>query len=423
MASSKLTTWVQNLLMTVLSVGTTLVVAEVALRVVYPKYEFAAEAQFQPDSLRITTRPANARHTVHHPDNGRPHLVIYNNHGMRQHRDFSAGELAETVNVGFFGDSYMENLGMPGPYSFTEPLDYLLNQSGRRFNVLNFGQSGYGTDQSFLAYRYSELNATLDHVFYVFCINDIRNIYENDLFFLDDADELQRNPALATPWWIRLVSRLHLTYLVRDGFYRIFPHKNSWKGFDARVLQDRPAEKHVRKRKRSDRARSIEANILEGKENTDVTRALAVFEVLLEQWRDLASANGAEFSIVLLPTGYGGLVRELIPPDIRVIDLRALFDDRIPDYRYDDWRFENDRHWAEAANRLAASIFYREIAGRVALESLAEGEIDRALYAYYSAFDYGWMPSADGAAETAAQQELKRIASKYAALEKVAAPD
>lgn len=416
-------TWTQNILMTVLSVGITLVVAEIALRVVYPKYELAAEAKFQPDSLRITSRPANARHTVQHPDNGQPHLVIYNNHGMRQHRDFAADELAGTVNVGFFGDSYMENVGLPGPYSFTEPLDYLLNQTGQRFNVLNFGQAGYGTDQSFLAYRHSALRADLDHVFYVFCINDIRNIYENDLFYLDDRGELQRNPALATPWWIKLISRLHLTYLVRDGFYRIFPHKNSWKGFDARVLQDRPAEKHVRKRMRSDRARSIEANILEGKENPDVTRSLAVFQVILQKWQALATANGAEFSVVLLPTGNGNVIKDLIPADIPVVDLYELFDASIPDYSYDDWHFDNDAHWAEAANSLAASIFYRELTAQLALPALSVVEIERVLHPYYAAFDYGWMPDISGSPELPPDSELQRITARYAALETRSASD
>ncbi|UCG74019.1 MAG: SGNH/GDSL hydrolase family protein [Chromatiales bacterium] len=417
MASHTLKTWTQNLLMTVVSVGLTLVLAEIALRLVYPKYELAAEAQFQPDSLRITTRPANARHTVNHPDNGRTHLVIYNNHGMRQHRDFAPEDLADAVNVGFFGDSYMENLGLPGPYSFTEPLDYLLNRGEQRFNVLNFGQSGYGTDQSYLAYRYSELGPALDHVFYVFCINDIRNIYENDLFFLDDNGELQRNPALATPWWIKLISRLHLTYLLQDGYNRLFPRKNAWQGFDARIMQEKHADKHVRKRMRTDRAKSVEDSMLEGEDNPDVTRALAVFQVLLKRWRDLARANGAEFSLVLLPTGYGSLVTAVIPEDIRVIDLHARFDAAIPDYRYDDWHFENDRHWAEAANRLAATIFYREIAGQAAREALAEDEIDQALFTYYSAFDYGWMPATQSAAEAAVQPELEQIAGKYAALE------
>ena len=265
------------------------------LRTLYPKYEYAAEAKFQADSLRITTRPPNARRTVHHPDTRAPHLVIYNNHGMRQHRNFELHDLKDATNVGFFGDSYMENMGLPGPYSFTEPLDYLLNRSGRDFNVLNFGQSGYGTDQSFLAYKYAALSATLDQVFYVFCINDIRNIYENDLFYLNQSGELQRNPALATPWWIRLVSRLHLTYLLQDGYNRLRPRKNDWEGLDARILQEKHADKHVRKRMRSDRAKSVGSSLREGTVNPDVTRSLAVFRALLEEWQTLAAANGASF--------------------------------------------------------------------------------------------------------------------------------
>ena len=141
-----------------MSILVTFAIAEAMLRTLYPKYEYAAEARFQADSLRITTRPPNARRTVHHPDTRAPHLVIYNNHGMRQHRNFELHDLKDATNVGFFGDSYMENMGLPGPYSFTEPLDYLLNRSGRAFNVLNFGQSGYGTDQSFLAYKYAAIS-------------------------------------------------------------------------------------------------------------------------------------------------------------------------------------------------------------------------------------------------------------------------
>ena len=134
MASGTGRAWIQGTVLVVLSVLFTLGVAEIGLRLFYPKYEFAAEAQFNPDSLRITTRPPNTRRTMHHPDNGKRHLVIYNNHGMRQHRDFLDSVLEGAINVGFFGDSYLENGALPGPYSFTEPLDYLLNLSGRRFN-------------------------------------------------------------------------------------------------------------------------------------------------------------------------------------------------------------------------------------------------------------------------------------------------
>ena len=38
----------------------------------------------------------------------------------------------------------------------TLTLDYLLNQTGRRFEVLNFGTPGYGTDQIFLQFMDEE---------------------------------------------------------------------------------------------------------------------------------------------------------------------------------------------------------------------------------------------------------------------------
>ena len=422
MAFAAVKNFVTNSLTVLVSILVTFAIAEAMLRTLYPKYEYAAEARFQADSLRITTRPPNARRTVHHPDTRAPHLVIYNNHGMRQHRNFELHDLKDATNVGFFGDSYLENMGLPGPYSFTEPLDYLLNRSGRDFNVLNFGQSGYGTDQSFLAYKYAALSATLDQVFYVFCINDIRNIYENDLFYLNQSGELQRNPALATPWWIKLISRLHLTYLLQDGYNRLRPRKNDWEGLDARILQEKHADKHVRKRMRSDRAKSVGSSIREGTDNPDVTRSLAVFQALLEEWQTLAAANGASFYIVLLPTGYGSLVEDYIPDNIPVIDLYSRFAATTPDYDYADWHFENDRHWAEAANRLAAATLYRDIAEQAKLKALPASRIDKVLYTYYSAFDLGWMPAAQAKPVNRSDGELQSIADRYAELDGAPAP-
>ncbi len=422
MAFAAVKSWVLNTLTVLVSILVTFAIAEAMLRTLYPKYEYAAEARFQADSLRITTRPPNARRIVHHPDTRAPHLVIYNNHGMRQHRNFGLHDLKGAINVGFFGDSYMENMGLPGPHSFTEPLDYLLNRSGQDFNVLNFGQSGYGTDQSFLAYKYADLSATLDQVFYVFCINDIRNIYENDLFHLNQSGELQRNPALATPWWIKLVSRLHLTYLLQDGYNRLRPRKNDWEGLDARILQEKHADKRVRKRMRSDRAKSVGSSIREGTDNADVTRSLAVFQALLEEWQTLAAANGASFYVVLLPTGNGSLVEDYIPDNIPVIDLYARFAATTPDYDYKDWHFQNDRHWAEAANRLAAVTLYRDIAAQAELDALPASLIDESLYTYYSAFDLGWMPAAQAEPVNRDDDELKRIADRYAELDEAPAP-
>lgn len=90
-----------------------------------------------------------------HPDSGRKHPVIHNNLALRQQRDFSTADLAHGVNIGFFGDSFTENVRMEAPYMFQEVLDYLLNvrlDNPVRFNVLNFGGDGYGTDQCYLYY-------------------------------------------------------------------------------------------------------------------------------------------------------------------------------------------------------------------------------------------------------------------------------
>ena len=76
------------MILVLLSILLTLGFVDFSLRLFYPKYVAAAEAQLQSDSLRITTRTPNTHRYLNHPDNGESHHVICNNHGMLQHRDF-----------------------------------------------------------------------------------------------------------------------------------------------------------------------------------------------------------------------------------------------------------------------------------------------------------------------------------------------
>ena len=126
-------------------------VLEFALRIFYPKYEYAAESQYDRNSIRIWSRRANTRYYRRHPDTERIHAVYHNNLGLRQHRNFSSEDLRAATNLGFFGDSFAENQRLPSQYSFSEPLDYLLNRAGKAFNVLNFGVDGYGPDRTSLS--------------------------------------------------------------------------------------------------------------------------------------------------------------------------------------------------------------------------------------------------------------------------------
>ena len=94
-----------------------------------------------------------------------------------------------------------------------------------------------------------------------------------------------------------------------------------------------------------------------------------------------------------------------------------MFSDRISDYDYRDWDFENDRHWAEAANSLAASFLYRDIAWKTGLNPIPEHGMHRELYTYYSAFDYGWMPDKSDSNHSPPQAVLEAILKRYAPLE------
>ena len=70
---------------------------------------------------------------------------------------------------------------MESQYSFTEPLDYLLNRTEKNYEVMNFGTDGYGTDQVYLQYMQEGTKLNLDYVFYIYSNNDLRNIRENSL--------------------------------------------------------------------------------------------------------------------------------------------------------------------------------------------------------------------------------------------------
>jgi len=59
-------------------------IIEVSLRLFYPKYQYAAESNFDRNSNRIWTRIKNSQYEKNHPDSGRPHLVYHNNLALRQ---------------------------------------------------------------------------------------------------------------------------------------------------------------------------------------------------------------------------------------------------------------------------------------------------------------------------------------------------
>ena len=337
-------------------------------------YRDLAEAPFLREESRIWARMPNARNLWVHPDTGLPHPLHHNNFGLRQHRNFSAADLSSAINVGFFGDSFVENVRVDAPYSFTEPLDWLLNQGPRRFNVLNFGVEGYGPGQSFLHHEHFRYADDLDYVFFVYCNNDLYNILETELFHLDGEGRLVRNE-IKRPAWVRFVSRLHLSYLMLDVIGRSsFYH-------DPEAL--------LRRNPDIPQSRLDEAH--------DVEKAVAIFRRLVHRWKRVVEENEGVFVVVLLPEGgtYHRIMPILEEGNVKTLDMYDCFSAHDDDNLRRGWdaspyRFRNDRHWNEHGNRLAAVCLYRFLEKEMRLPDVSEDALRKTLHQYYSAFgDYG----------------------------------
>ena len=407
-----------NLCLLLISCTVGLALCEVSLRLFYPKYRHLTEAQFSSDATRIWARTPNSRHWMGHPDTGVPHAFYHNNLALRQHRDFREADLATATNIGVFGDSFVENSGMAVQYSFTEPLDYLLNQRGKRFNVLNFGVDGYGPGQSFLHYEHFRHAADLDHVFYVYFQNDLKNIYETGLFHLDEAGHLARNKAIRSSWWRSLISRLHTSYLVLDASGRLT-------SLLAETAVNSGQVEYGGARLWSEEYRAMIRRAFRhgGLDHYDQKHSLKIFRQLIRHWKHVAEHNGSTFSVVLLPSyaPEAFVVDSLHVEDVEVIDLYACFGAADPAHLQRPWSrspysFKNDWHWNEAGNRLVAACLYRALEEKTGLPRLSEGKLQEALFQYYAAFG-GEIHRKAGRGGASSSEAAAAIREKYLALD------
>ena len=382
-----------------------LLLCEAGLRLFHPKYAYLAEAPFLRDPNLLRVRIPGNRSFSWHPDSGGRHPFFHNNLGLRQHRDFSAEALENSVNIGFFGDSSTENIRMKAQFAFTEPLDYLLNigaggagEEQRSINVLNFGVDGYGTAQSLLRYERLDFREALDHVFYVYNGNDSLDDLASGLFRLDDAGQLARGEA--PPARFTLLSRLHLPYLVLDAGGRLSAHleeleartRRLWDKFDQRRMGYRAQKLRM--------------------------SALPLFRQMLRRWKEAVESDGASFRLVWLPgenyddaSGVAAIVKE---EGVEALSLRNCFGAHDPAHLRTPWahspyRFERDGHWNEAGNRLAAICLHRVLEGILDLPRLSEEELALALRRYYSAFE--------ASPRFPSSLQAEAIRRKYAALE------
>ena len=377
----------------------TLFTVEVLLRFTRPQYEYAAKSMSMENQSRIFVNKKMILTSYDHPDSKKKHLVVFNSLGFRQHREFNKNKKAGTIRIGFFGDSYTSNMRIPAQYSFTEPLDYLLNKTGQDFELLNFGVDGYGTDQIYLQYLQEGVNLDLDLIFYIYCNNDLRNIRENNLFYLDDKGELKFREYKEFNILTTLLRKLYLTYLVIDFSNRygvqlekkvgFLPEKNI-EGVGRLLreklenIKDSPKLLNWQKMFHNPKFNQIEQDFAKGSTNKSVKKTLDLFLKIIAELNKDSLENGAKFFIATLPTSGGARMHKLLTDNgFQSLNFHEKFSTF---YQGREYRFNKDGHWNEEGNKFAAIELFKFLTNSLEISYGGDKFIEQALYEYYNSF-------------------------------------
>jgi len=317
----------------------------------------------------IWDRLPNTTEYREHPDLGYDIPIITNDFQARSH----TGENSQTIKdfdgevIGFFGDSFTENRAVEDVFTFTSILQSMVDS--RETRILNFGVDGYGMDQSFIKYRNFDYR-NLDYVFYVFVGNDLRNLYENQIFRFEDEEIFQRNK-YRMPFHIKVLRQLHVTYFFIESYFAVKTRfveqpsysKEEWEkrllnvfiekelSWIGRIREERHHRFH------DEYADSMVTDLLSDNVSEETALWANNFRALLKEWDRTVGSRGGQFAIIVLPTyTTTAVASELFAAEFpgRVFFLRPAFDES-----WSQYRFVNDGHWNERGNLVAAATLAR----------------------------------------------------------------
>ena len=383
---SLLKSLVAKALLFVVAVTGTLVAMELVL-IAAGAYSELAEQDLRA-SPAIWERPKSKVEVHRHPDLRIPIEIVYDRDGVRNHG--SVPTRAKTGVVGVFGDSFTENRRIEDRFSFTTLLDRMAAPGTR---VVNFGVDAYGIHQSYLRYRAFH-DMDFRAVVYVFCENDLRNLYETGLVSLSDTGAVVFRPPRHNRFF-RTLGKLRLTYLVLTAYHQARALLRDMSP-DARYFSDplyRAAEKFsvsrkdYRKRLRDGFSSAVAEDFLSDRPKPQTMELVRRFRAVLMKWREDVEARGAVFHVVILPRRLDDAMGSKL-----MAGLSAGAFHLAPHFlRYDDFRFDNDVHWNERGNVQAARVLADDpvlvpfLAGDTGARNTLLEETVRAIDGYYAA--------------------------------------
>lgn len=327
------------------------VVAEVFLRIDGRYADLVSENLVR--SRAIWDRPANDTQYRKHPDLDYDVEIVFNDFSIRNHHGVTVTDVEAFQGnlIGVFGDSMTENRRIDDEFTFTSILNEFLNPD---FMVLNFGVDGYGVDQAYLKYLDFEGRSELSHVFYIFVLNDLRNIYENQIFDFS-GNTIGEPTAPGINPFVEVARKLHVVYLFMDSYARV-KAKMATESYSLDSLNemiqgrfgDDTFKKQRGKRYHDEYADSIVADYLSNSPSESTLEWAKRFRILLEAWRSEVTSSGQHFVIFVVPTQLTtDLARKLFGQQFAAQTVYMI--DDFPE-GYQNFRFENDNHWNEKGN-------------------------------------------------------------------------
>lgn len=200
-------TWVGRVLLSLVSLGLALLVADLALRWLEPGKPGRTWSIYQPDEeLLYRLVPDSERIFRHNAANGGVAVPVRVNHLGFRGADFDIAKTAPRVVV--YGDSFVACEFSPLEETLTERLRARLEEAmGEPVQCVNAGVVGYGPDQVLL--RMEQELGWLDPdlvVVALFSGNDYGDLVRNRLFGLAADDSLERRKVVLSP---EMIARWH----------------------------------------------------------------------------------------------------------------------------------------------------------------------------------------------------------------------
>lgn len=171
--TSKVKEFGARLLLLALGCGVGFLLGEGALRLLFPDYVASAGIErnffchFDP---QLGWAPLPNVSGLHRRD-GFAVYIEQNQFGLRGPKAMRKERLPTQQRTLVLGDSYVWGYGVDQDKVFTEPAVH-----GSEMELINFGVSGYGTDQAYLLYQREGISFDVDEVVLVFTpYNDVEN--------------------------------------------------------------------------------------------------------------------------------------------------------------------------------------------------------------------------------------------------------